>query len=429
MKSPLTLVEGEGSVVIIEREGYVDRVFYEITEAPRFFEYIVRGKSPELVVDFVSRVCGICGVSYTFLAAKAFEKCLNIEVDSDVEEFREILHLAERVKSHALHVFLMNLPEITKTRSFSELAERNPKVVKNAFNIISYSRKLMRVFGGRFHNVVNIKIGGVYFTPSRDDVEKLRNEINGIFKSFTELADIILSFKSSIHLAISKPQLCVYAEKSYSHHGEKVVLDNAIYTTEAFYRNIVSVVQKEYSTALQYRVKGSESFIVGPVSRFNRYYDRLHSEVKDLLNTYDWRPPLSVFEGYIARIAELYDALLTIREYLENYKYRDIISVKNTVEYKSANNVCEYAVEAPRGVLYHRYVLGKDCKIVECDIVTPTAQNLAVMEDIATQLTRGKRALEETIAIAKSVAIAFDPCISCSVHTLPVKVFNFNKRS
>jgi len=428
MKYPLTLVEGEGSVVIVERNNYVDRVFYEITEAPRFFEYITRGKKPELIVDFVSRICGLCGVSYAFLAAKAFEKCLGIEVNSEVDEFREILHLAERVKSHALHVFLMNMPEITKTRSFSELAERNPLIIKNAFNVLSYSRKLMRVLGGRFHNVVNVKIGGVYSTPSKEYVEQLRSEINNIFKSLTELADVILSFKPSIRFTVNKPQLCVYAEKGYSHHGEKVVLDSTVYNTGAFYRNIAKAIQKEYSTALQYRVNGSESFIVGPVVRFNRYYDRLHSEVKDLLNTYDWRPPLSVFEGYVARLAETYDALLTIREYLENYKYIDIARIKSSIPYKSTSNICEYVVEAPRGVLYHRYVLGGDGRVIECDIVTPTAQNLAVMEDIATQLTRGRRISDEIVATAKSVAIAFDPCISCSVHTLPVKVISIGEQ-
>ena len=428
MKKTLTLVEGEGSVVIVEKNGYVDRVFYEITEAPRFFEYNMRGKSPELVVDFVSRICGLCGASYAFLAAKAFEKCLGVEVRSEVDKFREVLHLAERVKSHALHVFLMNLPEITRTRSFGELAERNPQIIKSALNILLYSRKLMRVFGGRFHNVVNVKIGGVYSTPSRDDVEKLKREISSVFKSFAEIADVVLSFKHSISYLISKPQLCVYAEKGYSHHGEKVLLNSAVYTAESFYRNIVKAIQKEYSTALQYRVNGSESFIVGPVARFNRYYDRLHSEVKDLLNTYDWRPPLSVFEGYVARLAEIYDALLTIREYLENYKYIDIVSMKSSIPCKSISNICEYVVEAPRGVLYHRYVLGEDCRVIECDIVTPTAQNLAVMEDIATQLTRGKRISEEIVATAKSVAIAFDPCISCSVHTLPVKVISVRKQ-
>jgi coenzyme F420-reducing hydrogenase alpha subunit len=47
MKRILTRVEGEGSILIVEKDGYVDSVVYEISETPRFFEYFVRGLSPE----------------------------------------------------------------------------------------------------------------------------------------------------------------------------------------------------------------------------------------------------------------------------------------------------------------------------------------------------------------------------------------------
>jgi coenzyme F420-reducing hydrogenase alpha subunit len=421
LKRPLTLVEGEGSITVIERSGRVERVLYEISEAPRYFEYIVRGKSPEVVVDLVSRICGFCGVSYLFLAVKAFEKCLGVEVDEEVDEFREVLHLAERVKSHVLHVFYMNLPEITGTRSLVELAERNPGILRRTVAVYTLSRRLMSTLGGRSHNVVNMRIGGVYYLPSREEVEKLRSELREALSALLDLADTVLSFKHSLEVSVIKHQLCLYSSGDYPHHGERVVLDDAVHDVEFFYGHLARAATREYSTALHYRINGVESYITGPVVRFNRYYTRLHRDVRSLLEAYGWRPPLGVLESFTARFAEIYDSLLRIREYLENYKYTERARAETTQRSTRDYN-CFYAVEAPRGILYHKYVLDENGRVRECRIITPTAQNLAAMEDIATRLTRGEPVSESTFKIAKSIAVAFDPCISCSVHAVPIRV-------
>jgi len=422
LKSLLTLVEGEGSLVIVERDGYVEEVLYEITEAPRFFERIIRGMNPEIVVDTISRICGLCGVSHAFLAAKAFEKCLEVEVDTDIDKFREMLHLAERVKSHVLHVFFMNLPEIMGARSLSELAERNPQVLARALHLFSFARKLMSVLGGRSHNVVNVRIGGVYFHPSRESVNKLLNEFREAFCALHELADIVLSFKPNLEITVGVQELCVYSDHGYPHHGERLILGNTVHTARALYENAMKPVRKDYSTALHYKLNGTTSCVTGPVARFNKYYTKLRGEVRNLLETYGWRPPLSVLEGFVARLAEIYDSLLAIQEYLEYYKQITITTTRTTTPHASSGLICDYAVEAPRGVLYHKYAIGENSKVLECNIVTPTAQNLAAMEDIVTQLARGKPLSREVVKLARDVAVAFDPCISCAVHAVRVRV-------
>jgi coenzyme F420-reducing hydrogenase alpha subunit len=89
-------------------------------------------------------------------------------------------------------------------------------------------------------------------------------------------------------------------------------------------------------------------------------------------------------------------------------------------------SICEYAVEAPRGVLYGRFKLGDDGRIQECTLITPTAQNLASMEDTATGLLRNRRVDEGAVDVAKSIVVAYDPCISCSVHALRVEFLRIN---
>jgi coenzyme F420-reducing hydrogenase alpha subunit len=423
VKAVLTRVEGEGSIVIHEKEGLVESVIYEITEAPRFFEYFVRGKSPEVVVDIVSRICGICGTSYNFVASVNFERCFGISIPQEVLELKEALHLAERVKSHILHLFYLNLPDLVRTKSFAEFLQRNSFLARNAMMVLTWSRRVMEVLGGRMHNVVNMKIGGVHRAPDRDNVMKVSRELGNVMKSFLEFASFVLSIKlPEVVVEPSKirvHQVCLQPLTSeYPHHSSKVVVDGSVYSLTDFYGNIVKYLHVPYSTAIHCRIKGEESYIVGPLARFNQFYANLHKEVRDFVESYGWKPPLTnVLHTYVARVAELYDALLILEKFFDTYRPVSVPEVR----IPKGEFVCEYAVEAPRGILYHKYVV-RDGKVVACDIIAPTTQNVAAMNDIATATLKGRKVSEEAVSLAKKIAVAFDPCISCSVHALKVKV-------
>ena len=69
----LTRVEGEGSLRLRVRDGVVEEAHLEIFEAPRYFERLVVGRTPDEVIDIVARICGICPVAYQMTAVHAFE--------------------------------------------------------------------------------------------------------------------------------------------------------------------------------------------------------------------------------------------------------------------------------------------------------------------------------------------------------------------
>ena len=68
----LTRVEGEGSLRLKVRAGVVEQAHLEIFEAPRYFERLVVGRTPDEVIDIVARICGICPVAYQMTAVHAF---------------------------------------------------------------------------------------------------------------------------------------------------------------------------------------------------------------------------------------------------------------------------------------------------------------------------------------------------------------------
>jgi len=422
MSTTLTRVEGEGEIHVYVRDGEVLDVEVRITEAPRFFEYIVVGRRAVDVPDIMSRICGFCGISYILTAIHAFERGAGIEVSQHVEVYRRALHAAERVKSHMLHAYFMHLPDLINAKSPGELYERNPALFRSVTRILEWVRKAMSVLGGRFHNVVNLRVGGVYGYPRREDVAKLARELSDVERSLLSLMDFTLSLDIPSYRQGMK-LLALYDGSAYPEYAGRVAVysngELELYDLRDFEKMIIAE-QKPYSNALRYRLVSGEPYCTGPLARFNIGYKHLRGEVRDKLEEYGWKPPLvNIHQSIVARLAEVYNTLLFMKEFAESYSELS----GEGVEYAEIPQG-EYlaAVEAPRGTLYHRYVVDSRGRVSYANIITPTAQNLALMEKLIREEARASAPITADLILEKGSRIvrSFDPCISCSVHTVRI---------
>lgn len=420
----LVRVEGEGEVVVyVDENGVARRVEYRFTEAPRFFEYIVRGLSYTQVPEVVSRICGFCGVSYILCAARAFEACLGMEVPEEVEFFRDIVHLAERVKSHVLHVVFMNLPDLLGVSSILEVEKINPQLFKLAISLATSVDKLMRLAGGRFHNVVNIRIGGVYGEAFK--ISALGEFVKrDLIPKVEVLASKVLELAELAETACSVPRCCTVASERYPGSGESIYVGEERLLADEFYEKRVEVHQRLGCNTLRYRYRG-DPFLVGPLPRYNRYLRLLRRETRSLLENYGWLRPLnSVFQSVVARIAEIYDALLVIEEATTEVS-ESRLSAGNQYSCSKGEKWCFHVIEAPRGVLYLSFLLSETGRVLRANIVTPTAQNVEAAESLSSSYVSG-RSTRDAAERAKRFIVNLDPCISCSVHTLKVRLVTLN---
>jgi len=81
--------------------------------------------------------------------------------------------------------------------------------------------------------------------------------------------------------------------------------------------------------------------------------------------------------------------------------------------------------EAPRGVLWHRYRLDADGRVMRARIVPPTSQNQARIEaDLRAALGPEILARDDDSvrAYCETVIRNYDPCISCATHFLDLHV-------
>ena len=82
------------------------------------------------------------------------------------------------------------------------------------------------------------------------------------------------------------------------------------------------------------------------------------------------------------------------------------------------------ATEAPRGLLYHRYEIDDDGKILLANIVPPTSQNQWQIEDDLLALLPSLLHQNdvEVAANCERAIRNYDPCISCSTHFLKLRI-------
>src|SRR5450759_2732809 len=108
----ITRVEGHGSIRVRASDGTVEQVEWQVPEAPRFFEAMVRGRSFQDIQTIVSRVCGICSVTHSLAALKAIEQAMGIHVSEQTEKLRILTHYGEQLESHSLHVGYLVAPDL-----------------------------------------------------------------------------------------------------------------------------------------------------------------------------------------------------------------------------------------------------------------------------------------------------------------------------
>jgi len=416
--SRLTRVEGEGALYVKVSKEDIERVEVRIFEPTRFFEAFLRGRKWYEVPDITARVCGICPIAYVMSSSRALEKILGIRVPEEITMLRKIMYLGEWIFSHIIHVVFMHAPDFLGLKSAFELIEKVPEVFRLALKVKKFGRKVMEVIGGREVHPVSFRVGGLYRIIRKEELLRLRKNINEVKVSAEKILRWVLelnvpNYRRDIEF------ISLRNDKEYPLLEGRVVSNKGLSVSEDDFERYIDAEQTHYSNALRYKVKGRGPYVTGPIARFNNNYDLISGEVRDVIKEYGYKAPLcNMFQSIIARSAEIYHAVLEIDRLIQEYREPS----KPYVECDVKGGEAAAITEAPRGILYHRYKIDSYGKVVEADLITPTAQNLASMEEDLKYV--GKELLKLEFSKAKSLAEQiirnYDPCISCSVHSIVI---------
>ena len=417
----LTRVEGEGSLHLLVRDGKVAEARLQIFEAPRYFEALVVGRTPDEVLDIVSRICGICPVAYQMSAVHAFEDLFGVTVDPATRALRRLMYCAEWIESHALHVYLLHAPDFLGYPSAVELATDHRQLVADGLRLKQIGNRLLALLGGRAIHPVSVRVGGWSRAPRRRDLEAMQPDLHEALRLARATVDVALGL---VPPAFEREPRLV----ALHHPGEYPLNDGHIVSSDGLnlpaqsWLEAFHEVQVPWSNALQARGSDGLPYLLGPAARIVLDHSQLHPLAREALASSGALESirLNPYRSIVARAIELVHVAAEAIEIVDSY----VPPAEPAVAWTSRPGVAAWATEAPRGLLFHRYEVGDDGKVAAATIVPPTSQNQAAIEaDLATFAPRVlDRPMDEATHSLEQLIRSYDPCISCATHFLDLTV-------
>ncbi len=445
---PLTRVEGHGKVtLLLDEDNHIHQARLHIVEF-RGFEKFIQGRPYWEVPVLVQRLCGICPVSHHLAAAKAVDMLAGArQLTPTAENLRRLLHLGQILQSHALHFFHLSSPDLLFGFDDS-IAHRNvvgviadyPDIGLQGIRLRKYGQEVIRIISGkRVHGTASLP-GGMNKPLSKQHRALLLADIDQIItwsQAAVELFKKVYLANADFHQRfafIQSNMLSIVAENGAMdlYHGGlrakeangTTIFDHVDYCD--YHKYIHEEVKSWSYMKFPFIVtKGKETgwYRVGPLARVNNcdfirtpLAEAERQEFKAHANgslvhaslAYHW-----------ARMIEMLYAAERIREILldEITVGKDIIAPS---EEKSLEGIG--VIEAPRGTLFHHYVVNDEGTIEKANLIVSTTNNNQAMNEsirqVASEYLDGHHLTEGLLNHLEVAVRAYDPCLSCATHAL-----------
>ncbi len=421
----ITRVEGHGNIVLNAENGKIEKLQWQVPEAPRFFEAMVRGRHYSDIQLIVSRICGICSISHSLAAIKAVEKALRINVSEQTDKLRNLMHYSEHMQSHSLHIGYLAVPDFFGAPSVLPLVAKAPEAVKKIIKVHRIANTWSEITAGRPTHPNTIIPGGFASIPTEKQLLELKDQVEEAHKELHDIAQVVLSVAENIpdfqrdteyvSLATIPPSYTLY-------HGNITSTDNngkSVSVSE--WQDVANEYVIDQSTA-KWTKWNRDAYAVGALARFNNNADHLTDGAKAVAKMFGLEK--GCCNPYFNTIAQLVETVHICEASLELI---DEILTKGLkpekVNTKPRPGKGDGAVEAPRGILFHQYEFDSKGNCVAADICIPTNQNHANIQlDFEKLVPEILDESQDDIRQKLEMLVrAYDPCISCSTHMLDVK--------
>ncbi len=386
---------------------------------PRFFEGFLRGRSYTEPPDITARICGICPVAYQFSACLAIEDACGVVVPEEIRTLRRLLYCGEWIESHALHIFMLHLPDLLGYDGALEMARDHRALVETALRIKRTGNDLMAVVGGRSVHPVNVRLGGFHRLPDRD---ALRALVPDLVAARDDVLAVVPTLAALDYPDFEQPYLYLSLDSTHGYpleSGALITSTGLQAPVSAFGEHVVEE-HVAHSNALHATFDG-QAYLVGPLARYSLNRAALAPVAREVATAAGLADTCrNPFRSILVRTVELVHALDEAQRIIEAWDGARAAAVDVPARAGEGHG----ATEAPRGLLYHRYRIDDEGTILAAQIVPPTAQNQPAIEaDLRAFVDDHLDLSHEELTHQCEVTIrTYDPCISCATHFLDLRV-------
>ena len=416
----ITKIEGHASLDLKIERGKVKVCKLGSTEGARFFEGIIVGKSYDEAYEICSRICGICSCGHTVCGLRALENALGVKVTKQTELLRELITIGERIRSHLSHLYFFVLPDYMGFESALVMIPKYKKEVTTAIRIIHLGNDLVSAIGGRdMHPFASVP-GGFSQIPSNEKLKDIAKKLKAERKNIIEIIKFFSKLKYP-KFEGTDSFLALKEKGEFSLHDGKLVSNYELKVKPEDYKKYLEEYIVLHSSAKFAVVEGRE-YMTGALARINLNFKNLNKDVKKLIKESGISfPSKNPFHNNFAQALEVLHWVDKAIKIIEKNNFKDEKPV--TVKPHAGHGIA--AIEVPRGILFHDYVLDDEGKVTKANIITPTVQNLANLnieiENYVNQLLKKKKISKADLILEIEKLIrAYDPCFSCSTHFLKV---------
>jgi sulfhydrogenase subunit alpha len=411
----VTRVEGHGNIVLNATDGKIEKVLWEVSESPRLFEAMLRGRYYEDVPHIASRICGICSIAHSTASIQAVEAAFGIQPSEQTLLLRKLLYNAELIESHVLHALFLVAPDFLGVGSVFPLVGTHKEVVMMALRLKKLSYSLAELLAGRKTHPLSCIVGGFTKLPEIDELKAIRTRLEDA------LADLDITVKLFKTLSIPNfsretEYIALKDGKEYAFISGRIVSTDAGITPVDKYLGVTNEFCVPHSTA-KYTKNKRDSYMVGALARFNLNHDQLLPRARKAAEELGLSAPChNPFMITVAQVAEAVHAVEDSLRLIDQILDRGLEEEDNAVTVRAGRGIG--AVEAPRGILFHDYTFDKNGILTKANCIIPTNQNHNnIQKDMEAIVPLMLDQPEETIRHTLEMLVrAYDPCISCSTH-------------
>jgi coenzyme F420-reducing hydrogenase alpha subunit len=404
----------------VVRNGAVQRAELRIYEPPRFFEAMLRDRDFSEAPDITARICGICPVAYQMSSVQAMEDAFGVAVGGQLRALRRLLYCGEWIESHVLHLAMLHAPDFLGYAGGVEMAQDHPDTVRKALALKKVGNDIMTLVGGREIHPINVRVGGFYKVPNKRDFQKLTERLKWAHDAALEIVRWVSAFDFPDHerdytfVALKHPD-------EYPFNEGRIVSNRGLDIPVAEYPKHFTESHVKHSNALQAHMVDGSSYLCGPLARYNLHFEQLSPVAQQAAKEAGLsRTIINPYRSIVVRAVETLYAVDEALRIIADYEEPDAPSIP--VEPRAGSGA--WATEAPRGLLYHRYMVRDDGKIADAVIIPPTSQNQASIEEDLMSFVGDMLDLPEDDLRhrCEQTIRNYDPCISCATHFLKLDI-------
>jgi coenzyme F420-reducing hydrogenase alpha subunit len=416
----LARVEGEGSMHVKVVDGVIEEVEFGIFEPPRFFEAFLEGRPYSDAPDITARICGICPVAYQMSSVHAMEDAFGARVTGQLRELRRLLYCGEWIESHVLHMFLLHAPDFLGYESAIHMAADHKDVVELGLRLKKAGNSIVTVVGGREIHPINVKVGGFYRAPTKQELLSLVPELEWARDAAVDTIKLVSGFNFP-DVEQDFEFVSMRHPDEYPFNEGRMVSNKGLDIAVSEWNDYFLEEHVARSNALHSRIRERGAYHVGPLARYANNFEKLTPAARDTalevgLGTVVQNP----FKSIVVRGVEVLYAVEEALRIIDQYEQ----PASPAVDLNVHAGIGHGASEAPRGMLYHQYRLDNNGRILKAQIVPPTAQNqLTIEDDLRTVLEASLDLPDDDLSWVLEQSIRnYDPCISCATHFLNLTV-------